>query len=154
MDFFFTQQHRSSYERSCFIHNVRVWPIALEDAAAVCFRSVSGFIPCRRDHFFTLLWWVNTKFVLNVGVGQTNWHKVSLIAFVLLFIDAINHFCGGNLTVSGPKATAGIFATYPAPYISVYTGFFDQVFLWMNINAVKTVVWSFMVCFFSTAGGK
>lgn len=44
-----------------------------------------------------------------------------------LYYDAINHFCGGNLTVSGPKATAGIFATYPAPYISVYTGFFDQV---------------------------
>ncbi|XP_056114376.1 aquaporin-7 [Rhinichthys klamathensis goyatoka] len=44
-----------------------------------------------------------------------------------LYYDAIHHYCGGNFTVSGPKATAGIFATYPAPYISIYTGFFDQV---------------------------
>ncbi|XP_051537376.1 aquaporin-7-like isoform X1 [Myxocyprinus asiaticus] len=44
-----------------------------------------------------------------------------------LYYDAIHHYCGGNLTVSGPKATAGIFATYPAPYISIYTGFLDQV---------------------------
>uniref|UniRef100_A0A672K8N0 Aquaporin 7 n=1 Tax=Sinocyclocheilus grahami TaxID=75366 RepID=A0A672K8N0_SINGR len=31
----------------------------------------------------------------------------------LLYYDAIHHYCGGNFTVSGPKATAGIFATYP-----------------------------------------
>uniref|UniRef100_A0A673IL76 Aquaporin-7-like n=1 Tax=Sinocyclocheilus rhinocerous TaxID=307959 RepID=A0A673IL76_9TELE len=52
---------------------------------------------------------------------------VSSLTSVLCFIDAIHHYCGGNFTVSGPKATAGIFATYPAPYISIYTGFFDQV---------------------------
>ena len=28
----------------------------------------------------------------------------------------------------GPKATAGIFATYPSPIISQVTGFFDQIF--------------------------
>lgn len=66
-------------------------------------------------------------FVLTVGVGHINCHKVSLLTSVLCFIDAIHHYCGGNFTVSGPKATAGIFATYPAPYISIYTGFFDQV---------------------------
>uniref|UniRef100_A0A8K9WZJ4 Aquaporin-7 n=1 Tax=Oncorhynchus mykiss TaxID=8022 RepID=A0A8K9WZJ4_ONCMY len=44
-----------------------------------------------------------------------------------LYYDAIYHYCGGNLTVSGPKATAGIFATYPAPYLSLPAGFLDQV---------------------------
>ncbi|XP_027032004.1 aquaporin-7 isoform X1 [Tachysurus fulvidraco] len=44
-----------------------------------------------------------------------------------LYYDSINHYCGGNLTVFGPKATAGIFATYPAPYLSIQTGFLDQV---------------------------
>ncbi|XP_056586943.1 aquaporin-7 [Triplophysa dalaica] len=44
-----------------------------------------------------------------------------------IYYDAIHHYCGGNFTVSGPKATAGIFATYPAPYLSIYAGFFDQV---------------------------
>lgn len=66
-------------------------------------------------------------FVLSVRVGHINCHKF-LCSHRLCFIDAIHHYCGGNFTVSGPKATAGIFATYPAPYISIYTGFFDQVF--------------------------
>ncbi|KAG7476545.1 hypothetical protein MATL_G00084010 [Megalops atlanticus] len=44
-----------------------------------------------------------------------------------LYYDAIFHYCGGNFTVSGPKATAGIFATYPAPYLSIPAGFLDQV---------------------------
>lgn len=29
--------------------------------------------------------------------------------------------------MTGVKATAGIFATYPAPYLSLLAGFFDQV---------------------------
>ncbi|XP_029006757.1 aquaporin-7 [Betta splendens] len=44
-----------------------------------------------------------------------------------VYYEAIHDYCGGNLTVSGEKATAGIFATYPAPYLSLLAGFFDQV---------------------------
>ncbi|XP_062313942.1 aquaporin-7 [Osmerus eperlanus] len=44
-----------------------------------------------------------------------------------LYYDAIYHYCGGNFTVTGPKATAGIFSTYPAHYLSLHTGFLDQV---------------------------
>lgn len=45
-----------------------------------------------------------------------------------VYYEAIHHYCGGNLTVTGVKATAGIFATYPAPYLSIPAGFIDQVF--------------------------
>ncbi|KAM4587593.1 aquaporin-7 isoform 2-T2 [Odontesthes bonariensis] len=45
-----------------------------------------------------------------------------------IYYEAIHDFCGGNLTVTGEKATAGIFATYPAPYLSLTGGFLDQVF--------------------------
>lgn len=31
------------------------------------------------------------------------------------------------MTVTGVKATAAIFATYPAPYLSLVGGFIDQV---------------------------
>ncbi|XP_069482966.1 aquaporin-7-like isoform X2 [Ambystoma mexicanum] len=41
--------------------------------------------------------------------------------------EALLDYCGGNLTVTGPCATAGIFATYPAPYLSIGGGFVDQV---------------------------
>ncbi|KAI4885686.1 hypothetical protein NFI96_017633 [Prochilodus magdalenae] len=41
--------------------------------------------------------------------------------------DAITHYSGGHLTVSGATATAGIFCTYPAEYLSVWGGVVDQV---------------------------
>lgn len=42
-------------------------------------------------------------------------------------IDALQNYTSGNLTVTGPKETASIFATYPAPYLSLNNGFLDQV---------------------------
>ncbi|XP_034157370.2 aquaporin-10b [Pangasianodon hypophthalmus] len=45
----------------------------------------------------------------------------------LQYYDAIIHYSGGHFTVSGPTATAGIFSTYPADYLSVWGGVVDQV---------------------------
>lgn len=44
-----------------------------------------------------------------------------------MFADAIQAYGGGELTVTGPTATAGIFSTYPADYLSVWGGIADQV---------------------------
>ncbi|XP_039074866.1 aquaporin-10 [Hyaena hyaena] len=44
-----------------------------------------------------------------------------------LYHDTLQNYTGGNLTVTGPKETASIFATYPAPYLSLNNGFLDQV---------------------------
>lgn len=73
--------------------------------------------------------------------GQLRWKMLPLYVFAQLlgsflaagtiyavYYDAIHDYCGGNLTVTGEKATAGIFATYPAPYLSLLGGFIDQVF--------------------------
>ncbi|XP_057701690.1 aquaporin-7 [Corythoichthys intestinalis] len=45
-----------------------------------------------------------------------------------VYYEAIHDYCGGNLTATGEKATASIFATYPAPYLSLFGGFIDQLF--------------------------
>uniref|UniRef100_A0A672TB83 Aquaporin-9-like n=1 Tax=Sinocyclocheilus grahami TaxID=75366 RepID=A0A672TB83_SINGR len=45
----------------------------------------------------------------------------------LQYYDAIMDFTGGHLTVSGATATAGIFSTYPADYLSLWGGVVDQV---------------------------
>lgn len=59
----------------------------------------------------------------TIGVkGIFHWSQ-----FLSLSTDAIYQYSGGNFTVTGPKATAGIFATYPAPYLSLHAGFLDQV---------------------------
>jgi len=41
--------------------------------------------------------------------------------------DALNHFDGGHRTVVGVNGTAGIFVTFPQPYLSTLGGFVDQV---------------------------
>lgn len=41
--------------------------------------------------------------------------------------DAINAFDGGVRAVVGAKATAGIFASYPAPHLGILNGLVDQV---------------------------
>ncbi|XP_028679713.1 aquaporin-9b [Erpetoichthys calabaricus] len=44
-----------------------------------------------------------------------------------LYYDAFLNYTGGVLTVTGPNASAQIFATYPATYLSIFNGFMDQV---------------------------
>jgi MIP family channel proteins len=48
------------------------------------------------------------------------------VAF-LTYREAFDRFDGGVRQVAGPQATAGIFATYPQPYLSLMGGFVDQV---------------------------
>jgi MIP family channel proteins len=45
----------------------------------------------------------------------------------LTYREALDAFDGGVRAVSGPTGTAGIWATYPQPYLSIAGGFVDQV---------------------------
>uniref|UniRef100_A0A8C9AE43 Aquaporin 10 n=1 Tax=Prolemur simus TaxID=1328070 RepID=A0A8C9AE43_PROSS len=73
-------------------------------------------------------------------LGRLPWAKFPIYSLVqllssfcasgttyILYYDALQNYTGGNLTVTGPKETASIFATYPAPYLSLNNGFLDQV---------------------------
>ncbi|PIN99410.1 hypothetical protein AB205_0031470 [Aquarana catesbeiana] len=44
-----------------------------------------------------------------------------------VYYDALIKYTGGVFTVDGPNATAHIFATYPAPYLSTINGLADQI---------------------------
>ncbi|NXO43512.1 AQP10 protein, partial [Locustella ochotensis] len=68
-------------------------------------------------------WW---KFPIFVVV-QTFGSFISAGVVYILYYDAIWHYSNGTLTVSGPRETASIFATYPADYVSIANGFLDQV---------------------------
>lgn len=51
----------------------------------------------------------------------------SAVVFVT-YREALDHFDGGVRQVTGAAATAGIFATYPQPFLSAFPGgFIDQV---------------------------
>ncbi|XP_060915842.1 aquaporin-10b [Labrus mixtus] len=73
-------------------------------------------------------------------LGRHPWMKLPFYVFFQLFgaflaaatvalqyHDAIRAYGGGQLTVTGPTATAGIFSTYPSDYLSVWGGVVDQV---------------------------
>ena len=52
-----------------------------------------------------------------------------MIGTIVIFVgvDALNNFDGGYRTVVGANATAGIFVTFPQPYLTTIGGFADQV---------------------------
>ncbi|XP_041665632.1 aquaporin-10b isoform X2 [Cheilinus undulatus] len=73
-------------------------------------------------------------------LGRHPWMKLPFYVFfqllgaflaaatvALQYYDAIRAYSGGELTVTGPRATAGIFCTYPSDYLSVWGGVVDQV---------------------------
>jgi MIP family channel proteins len=45
----------------------------------------------------------------------------------LTYLDALAHFDGGVRQVTGPLGTAGIWATYPQPWLSTMGGLVDQI---------------------------
>ncbi|KAM6474104.1 aquaporin-7-like [Liasis olivaceus] len=72
--------------------------------------------------------------VAQVVLGRKNFGEYLSINLgfgfgVMLGIHAAGGISGGggNLTVTGPTATAGIFATYPAPYMSLWSGFLQEL---------------------------
>nr|XP_060613909.1 aquaporin-10 isoform X2 [Anolis sagrei ordinatus] len=68
-------------------------------------------------------WWKLPVF----SVVQTASAFLGAGTVYVLYYDAIHHYSNGTLAVTGPRETASIFATYPAPYLSLWNGFFDQV---------------------------
>src|SRR5947208_587332 len=52
--------------------------------------------------------------------------SASAVVF-FVYREAFDHFDGGTRVVAGAKATAGIFATYPQPFLSIFGGVVDQI---------------------------
>nr|XP_056704872.1 aquaporin-7 [Euleptes europaea] len=75
----------------------------------------------------------------NCVIGELPWRKLPVYVLgqflgsfaasavvLLLYYDALVDYTGGNLTITGPTATAGIFSTYPEPYMSLWRGFIQE----------------------------
>ncbi|CAD6195776.1 unnamed protein product [Caenorhabditis auriculariae] len=76
------------------------------------------------------------RFVLYTIVQTLGAFFGALVSYAV-YCDAINHFDGGNHTVVGPRATAGIFASYPSLHLSNFNGLLDQI--------VGTAVFCFLI---------
>lgn len=65
--------------------------------------------------------------VLPYIVAQTAGAFVASAIVFGTYHEALTHFDGGTRQVSGAMGTAGIFATYPQPWLSTFGGLIDQI---------------------------
>jgi MIP family channel proteins len=65
--------------------------------------------------------------VLPYSVAQVAGAFAASALVFATYREALSAFDGGIRAVEGATATAGIFATYPQPYLSIAGGFVDQV---------------------------
>ncbi|NP_001363121.1 aquaporin-7 isoform 5 [Homo sapiens] len=78
----------------------------------------------------------------NCALGRVPWRKfpvyvlgqflgsfLAAATIYSLFYTAILHFSGGQLMVTGPVATAGIFATYLPDHMTLWRGFLNEAWL-------------------------
>jgi MIP family channel proteins len=66
--------------------------------------------------------------VLPYGAAQVAGAFAGAAVAFVTYREAFDHFDGGVRQVTGPQATAGIFATYPQPFLSnVPGGLVDQI---------------------------
>lgn len=65
--------------------------------------------------------------VLPYAAAQTAGAFSGAAIVTLVYREAFNAFDGGTRMIAGEKATAGIFATYPQPYLSPLGGLVDQI---------------------------
>ncbi|KAM9206489.1 aquaporin-7 [Dugong dugon] len=68
------------------------------------------------------------KFPVYV-LGQFLGSFLAAATIYCLFYTSINHFSKGHLTVTGPTATASIFATYLPSHMTLWLGFLNEVLL-------------------------
>ncbi len=64
--------------------------------------------------------------VLPYSIAQTAGAFAASAVVFSVYHEAFRAFDGGARAVTGAKATAGIFATYPAPFLSPFGGLIDQ----------------------------
>ena len=65
--------------------------------------------------------------VAPYAIAQVAGAFVASAAVYATYREAMAAFDGGIRAIDGATATAGIFATYPQPYLSIAGGFVDQV---------------------------
>lgn len=61
-------------------------------------------------------------------IAQTAGAFTAAASVWFVYREAFDAFDGGARMIAGDKATAGIFATYPQPYLSTFGGLVDQIF--------------------------
>src|SRR3954462_9338566 len=104
------------------------WGLAVTMGCYVC----AGVTGAHLNPAVTLALAAHRRFpwakVLPYSIAQVAGAFVASIVVFVTYHEALNAFDGGVRQVLGPQGTAGIWATYPQPFLTVIPGgFVDQV---------------------------
>ncbi|EPB70217.1 aquaporin-9 domain protein [Ancylostoma ceylanicum] len=111
--------------------------LAIAFGVAISAKISGGHInPAVSLMFLTFRQLAPVRFILYTLV-QTAGAFVGAALSYALYHEAINQFDGGIRAVVGPKATAGIFASYPANHLGLFNGLIDQI--------IATAVFCFLI---------
>uniref|UniRef100_A0AC35TNW5 Aquaporin n=1 Tax=Rhabditophanes sp. KR3021 TaxID=114890 RepID=A0AC35TNW5_9BILA len=103
------------------------WALALLFAVYASYKTSGGHLNPAVSLFQLTMGKINAITFILYSIAQTAGAFFGAFFVYVLYYDAINHYDGGGRFVTGPRATAGIFATYPAQNLSMLGGIFDQI---------------------------
>ncbi|KAH7722419.1 Protein AQP-3 [Aphelenchoides avenae] len=104
------------------------WGISLTLAVYLGFRISGSHLNPAVSLFLFTLGQLSLLRVILYSLAQTAGAFLGAVLTFIVYYDAITSFDNGVRYVTGPRATAGIFATYPAAHLSVFGGIVDQLF--------------------------
>ncbi|XP_056416895.1 aquaporin-3-like isoform X3 [Hyla sarda] len=121
------QMELSGFAKAQFLSVNMAFGFAVTAGAYVC-AGVSGahLNPAVSLSMF-LLQKMTGRLMLVYCLAQFLGSFIGAVLVFALYFDALHVYSGGNWTVYGPQATAGIFASYPSEHLSAINGFTDQV---------------------------
>ncbi|XP_075707120.1 aquaporin-3-like [Rhinoderma darwinii] len=121
------QMELSGFAKAQFLSVNMAFGFAVTAGAYVC-AGVSGahLNPAVSLSMF-LLRKMTGRLMLVYCLAQFLGSFVGACLVFALYFDALHVYSGGNWTVYGPQATAGIFASYPSEHLSSINGLTDQV---------------------------
>ncbi|KAM4795311.1 aquaporin-3-like [Rhinophrynus dorsalis] len=121
------QMELSGFAKAQFLSVNMAFGFAVTAGAYVC-AGVSGAHLNPADSFaMFILRKMTGRLLLVYSLAQFLGAFVGSALVFFLYYDALHFYSGGNWTVYGPRATAGIFASYPSEHLSAINGFTDQV---------------------------
>ncbi|XP_073433283.1 aquaporin-3-like [Dendrobates tinctorius] len=120
------QMELSGFAKAQFLSVNMAFGFAVTAGAYVC-AGVSGahLNPAVSFSLF-LLKKTTWKLMLVYWLAQFLGAFIGACLVFALYFDAFYVYSGGNFTVHGPQATAGIFASYPSEHLSAINGLADQ----------------------------
>ncbi|KAM9320396.1 aquaporin-3-like [Gastrophryne carolinensis] len=121
------QMELSGYAKAQFLSVNMAFGFAVTAGAYVCAGVSGAHLNPAVSLSMYLLQKMTFRMMLVYFLAQFIGAFVGAALVFALYFDALHVYSGGNWTVSGTQATAGIFASYPSEHLSVINGFTDQV---------------------------